>query len=345
VLVGLRPASIDVYDAPNSKVPNDCPGSAKSFAQLVQYASDQGLTFAYGTDFNTGVSQLGPRFGAPGRCWAARAELKNAATKRPVGPDRPMPARARQVEPIAGTNYYTHGLATYGWMPELTIDLVALGTPGAEKLRDSAEAYLGMWERAYPPEGTPPPSPPGVASGSIALGGSCTAGDQCKSGRCTGVAGAKGVCVCNEDADCAGGQFCNAGVDLAQNRCEAKKPDGDSCPLVGGGHACQSSQCKLSRCYTPSSVAMGGTCYVDDACSRGKCSSIDGTRGTCVCDDDSQCGSGFWCDQGLDFTNNSCKRKLAQGEVCGKAGDIGVGHRCLSGSCKIAGVSTNLKCQ
>jgi hypothetical protein len=150
VLIGLRTASVDVYDAPNHKVANDCPGSANSFAQLVQYANDSGLAFAFGTDFNTGVSQLGPRFGDRGRCWAALPELKDAATTRPVGPKPSLPARAGQIAPIAGTNYYTHGLATYGWLPELTVDLVALGTPGAEKLRDSAEAYLAMWERAFP---------------------------------------------------------------------------------------------------------------------------------------------------------------------------------------------------
>ena len=71
VLVGLRTASVDVYDAPGWKVKNECPGSARSYAQLVQYAHDSGLDMAFGTDFNTGVSQLGPRFGND-RCFAWR---------------------------------------------------------------------------------------------------------------------------------------------------------------------------------------------------------------------------------------------------------------------------------
>lgn len=33
VLVGLRTAAVDVYDAPNRKVDNNCPGSVLSFAQ------------------------------------------------------------------------------------------------------------------------------------------------------------------------------------------------------------------------------------------------------------------------------------------------------------------------
>jgi hypothetical protein len=76
---------------------------------------------------------------------------------------------------------------------------------------------------------------------------------------------------------------------------------------------------------------MGGLCYVDDACQEGKCSSVDGTKGTCVCKNDSDCGPGRWCDGGVDLKKNACHDKLKSGEVCG----IGVGHdhRCKSGKC------------
>ena len=430
VLVGLRTASVDVYDAPGAKVVNDCPGSAKSFAQLVQYAHDQGLAFAYGTDFNTGVSQLGPRFGgADKRCFAALPALKNR-TARDVGPAGTSPPRMASVTKIEGTSYYTDGLTNIGWLPELTEDLIFLKAPGAERLRESAEAYLVMWERAFPPvTAAPAASEP---SGTIALGGTCTKGADCRSGRCTAALGAYGVCVCNADNDCASGQFCDAGVDLTKNKCVALKGDNESCALVDGGHQCKSGKCNLGRCYTPDSVAMGGTCYVDAACKVGKCSSVDGTRGSCVCKEDadcgtgkwckagvdltkntceplkndnetcdvvggahqckggkcswgrcytedavamggtcyvdaackegkcssadgtkgscvckedSDCGAGKWCDAGLDLNKNTCKAKLDEGEICGKVGEIGVGHRCKSGSCKVSGLSTNLKCQ
>jgi microsomal dipeptidase-like Zn-dependent dipeptidase len=347
VLVGLRTGSVDVYDAPGAQVANDCPGSASSFAQLVQYAHESGLDFAYGTDFNTGVSQLGPRFG-DGRCWADLVkEPQKCGTRRPVGAPGRLPARAGQVEEIAGTNYYTDGLANIGWLPELTEDLIALGTPGARRLRESAEAYLAMWERSYPAPGAPAPSPRGgdIAPGSLALGLACTADDQCRAGKCSSIAGARGVCVCNEDADCGAGQFCDLGLDTRVNSCQPLKADNEPCALVDGGRTCRSGQCRFGRCFTPGSVAMGGTCYVDDACARGKCSSVDGTKGSCVCKNDVDCGSGFWCDGGLDLNKNSCKRKLARGEICGKVGDIGVGHRCRSGSCTVSGLSTNLKCQ
>ena len=114
---------------------------------------------------------------------------------------------------------------------------------------------------------------------------------------------------------------------------------------VGGGHACKSGTCNLGRCYTAGAVAMGGTCYLDAACKLGKCSAVDGTKGTCVCKEDVDCGSGNWCDAGADLTQNTCKAKLNDGEICGKVGELGVGHRCKSGSCKVSGLSTNLKCK
>jgi len=87
---------------------------------------------------------------------------------------------------------------------------------------------------------------------------------------------------------------------------------------------------------------MGGTCYVNDACQAGKCSSINGTKGTCVCQSDSDCGKGKWCDAGLDLKVNACRAKLAKGETCGKVGSIGNDHKCRSGKCS---GFPNYKCQ
>lgn len=345
VLIGLRTAPVDVYDAPGSKVTNDCPGSAKGFAQLVQYAHDSGLTFAYGSDLNTGVSMLGPRFGGDTkRCFAALPTLKNR-TLRPVGPAGAQPPRMATTVPIAGTNYYTDGLTNIGWLPELTEDLIHLKTPGATKLRDSAEAYLLMWERAFPVKMPSAGSEPAAPTATINLGSTCMKNADCKSDRCTGALGALGVCVCKADADCGTGKWCKSGVDLTKNTCETLKADTATCDLVGGAHQCSGGKCSYGRCYTDGAVAMGGTCYVDAACDQGKCSSVAGTRGSCVCKEDADCGSGKWCDGGLDTQVNSCKAKLNDGEICGKVGEIGVGHRCKSGDCKVSGISTNLKCK
>jgi hypothetical protein len=142
---------------------------------------------------------------------------------------------------------------------------------------------------------------------------------------------------CSKDTDCSDSEYCNAGIDVKKNECVDKKADNEACDLVTGGRQCQSGKCNLGHCYTPHSVAMGGTCYVDDACKEGKCSAIDGTKGTCVCKEDSDCAPGQWCHAGLDLTKNVCKRKLGKGESCGFGVDIG--HRCLSGKCSFG------KCQ
>ena len=78
---------------------------------------------------------------------------------------------------------------------------------------------------------------------------------------------------------------------------------------------------------------MGGSCFVDDACTQGKCSSADGFNGTCVCKIDNDCGDGKWCDAGLDTKQNKCYAKLASGASCGKEGSLGNDHKCQSGKC------------
>ena len=148
---------------------------------------------------------------------------------------------------------------------------------------------------------------------------------------------------CNSDNDCSSGEFCNAGIDLNKNQCMAKKADDETCDLAGGGHQCKSGRCKFSRCYTPNSVAMGGTCYVNDACREGKCSSLDGTKGTCVCKEDTDCGAGKWCDAGFDTKTNACRAKLDKGETCGKPGSVGNDHKCKSGQC--SGLMGGYKCE
>lgn len=89
VLVGLRTAAVDVYSAPprpNGRpgVRNSCPGSARSFAQLVDYATQQQLNIAFGSDVNGLVAQVGPRYG-PSRCYAANTPYGQTM------PDRVLP--------------------------------------------------------------------------------------------------------------------------------------------------------------------------------------------------------------------------------------------------------------
>jgi murein DD-endopeptidase MepM/ murein hydrolase activator NlpD len=168
---------------------------------------------------------------------------------------------------------------------------------------------------------------------SVAFGDTCYVNDACAKGKCSDVQGTKGRCVCERDGDCGDGTYCDAGADLNLNSCKALKADNESCDLLGGGHQCKSGFCKLSRCYTPRSVAMGGACYNDDACKEGKCSAVDGARGSCVCKTDGDCGSGKYCDAGLDAKVNACRSKLPKGAKCGTAGSVGNDHKCSSGEC------------
>lgn len=168
---------------------------------------------------------------------------------------------------------------------------------------------------------------------SVSEGGVCYTDDACAEGKCSDIGGLKGACVCKADADCSEGKYCDHGADLNQNKCLKKKADNDSCDLVGGGHQCKSGFCKFSRCYTPNSVGMDETCYTDGACKGGKCSAIDGAKGTCVCQKDPDCDPGEYCDGGLDFKDNKCRAKLDKGEKCGKLGSVGNDHKCKSGNC------------
>lgn len=346
VVVGLRTASIDVKNPPNgAEVPNTCPGSARSFAQQVQYAFDNKIAIAFGTDFNTGVSQLGPRFGKceTGACWAGSDKVDERWRSDVCQPDEDKD-RVRKLETVAKRNYYDHGLAHIGLLPDLANDLTDLKTPGAEELLNSAETFLDMWERAYPPDAEMEPE--SSVNPTKSLGTSCKDGDECASGKCAAPAGGKARCVCNEDKDCEKDQFCNMGADVKVNACERKRDDDELCTVDDGGRACKSGKCKLTRCYTPDSVEMGDTCYFDDACRKGHCSSTPGVKGECVCKKDSDCKSSQWCDAGADLHKNRCLRKLDKGEECGKAGDVGVGHRCKSGECKVFGAKVGkLECQ
>lgn len=168
---------------------------------------------------------------------------------------------------------------------------------------------------------------------SVPTGDTCYLNDACKEGKCSSLDGTKGTCVCQTDADCGTGKYCNAGLDATKNSCLALKNDNETCDIAGGGHQCRSGFCKFSRCYTPNSVGTGGICYTDDACKEGKCSAVDGFKGTCVCQSDADCGSARYCDAGADTKVNACRPKLDKGEKCGKLGSVGNDHKCKSGEC------------
>lgn len=109
-----------------------------------------------------------------------------------------------------------------------------------------------------------------MAFGSAALGDLCKSDSQCRVGQCSGVCGiSTGKCVCNDDRQCAGGQYCYKGVaDIGTNQCKAKLDNRKACT--------KDKQCKSGRCYW-------GSCK--------------------ACDKDSQCGS-MGCDKAKGICRN-----------------------------------------
>lgn len=310
VMIGLRTASIDVYDAPNFLpgadlyfVPNDCPGSSKSFAQMVKYAGDKGFDFAYGTDFNTGVSQLGPRQhpdgGPVGACYAASHPNLNPdfqSTRPLVHPvetslgltiDESLSPSVDETE-VAGKTYWQDGLAHIGLLPELGFDLeyeipavplpVGRGTtespdkgmPAAGTLTSGAANFIAMWRRAYD-FGAPRPGPSPIPATGRAVGDPCVGNTQCASNRCADnpfLQGEAKVCVCTDTSHCAAGLTC-------------------ATPLLGENF-----------CVAEGQRMVGETCYSDLACDSGRCDAVDGAKGVCRCRTQGQsfCKVGFSCE-------------------------------------------------
>lgn len=172
----------------------------------------------------------------------------------------------------------------------------------------------------------------------------CLFDNECKTGRCSNAGGALAVggkltagrCVCLVDSDCRSSldYFCNVGMDLGfidpgKNKCVQKISSGEAC---FNDTQCKSGKCSDWRpqdgqasgiCFNPDSVDIGGGCKIDQECKRGKCNS----NKVCVCKNNSDCGSGYWCKNGLDLTQNKCYRKKSNGSSCS--------HRsqCKSGEC------------
>lgn len=161
-------------------------------------------------------------------------------------------------------------------------------------------------------------------------GSPCTTKRQCSSDRCSWA-----ICAdpdeCRADTDCASGNYCGDPIS-GKRTCKARLADGALCTK---DDQCQAGRCKTGFCSAAASASMGESCRFDDECRVGKCNAAVGgaTKGTCVCDRDSDCGTGKWCDGGIDTKVNVCRAKLNKGQSCGKAGSVGNDHKCKSGEC------------
>ena len=148
-MVGLRTGlnKMRTYD---SKVPNDCDGSAKSLAQLYRYGQDKGVAMGWGSDFNGNITQLAPRYGEKA-CWAAR---KYSGGKRGVDRADRDAQVAKQTDKMLGSDFDVKGLEHIGYLPDVAADWRSYGVDTGI-VDNSAEAFLKMWERAHGPRKGP----------------------------------------------------------------------------------------------------------------------------------------------------------------------------------------------
>ncbi|GEM_PF-4815357 len=192
-----------------------------------------------------------------------------------------------------------------------------------------------------------------LADGSFAVGIACYKNKECRSGKCEGSGDAR-QCVCNEDGDCADGQYCNKR--LGQNRCIAISniPLGQACrtndeclsgKCQGSGTARQcvcsnNSDCATgevcdtrlgkNRCLANASLLLGDRCEANSECATGKCQGTGSGR-QCVCNSDNDCGIGQYCNNRA--AKNRCLADASSpiGAPCNK------NRECVSNKCQGSG--------
>ncbi|MSQ82594.1 MAG: hypothetical protein EXR77_06705 [Myxococcales bacterium] len=179
----------------------------------------------------------------------------------------------------------------------------------------------------------------------------CTAGDVCKTGKCT--VGAIKSCddsnkCTNDNCDakngcanvastipCDDGNFCTSGDQCAQGKCTGTAVN--AAVLCEDNNACTNDACEPSKgcAYSNNTAACndGNTCTFGDVCSAGKCAS---GASQCACqadtdcvDDGNLCNGKSFCDKGsLPY---ACKVKSGTVVSCTTTGDT----TCSANTCDI----------
>ncbi|PCC74916.1 Membrane dipeptidase (Peptidase family M19) [Nannocystis exedens] len=134
---GLRTGHEEVNTYEPSEVANTCHGSSRSFAQSYDFARlGLKVAVALGSDLNGFIQQVRPRFGVDACSASFPTEARCQARDELAGGPAPL-----------GTGFDEAGLGHIGLLPDLLADLDRLGTD-TTPLRDSADAFVRMWERA-----------------------------------------------------------------------------------------------------------------------------------------------------------------------------------------------------
>lgn len=192
--------------------------------------------------------------------------------------------------PRLGTDFDEYGLAHVGLLPDVIEDLKQLGANTAG-LEGSAETFIRMWERATGPRS-------GMADAALDIDTS-------------------GVAPYEDRA-------------VREERYQPKKPDWEAC---SANNQCQSGACGgcanlVGWCYTPRSKGYGETCKSDRECTTDRCGAdcYLNPTGTCLCKEDSHCGSSQYCGWGLN--SGKCQNKKGRGAACA------YDRECLSNNCR-----------
>lgn len=211
-MFGLRTAHEETDTYEGSAVANNCHGSSRSFAQAYDYGRlGLGVAMGLGSDLNGFIQQTRPRFG-PDACSASftiEATCQAAEQRR----DGPGPL---------GHDFDELGLGHIATLSALLDDLDQVGSDSTS-LRNSANDFVRMWERANGDRSGPVPAtiaidPSGVVespshyqrtqefpsecdepycAGALVAGDECRFAAECESGVCAGAGECglpRGVC-------------------------------------------------------------------------------------------------------------------------------------------------------
>ncbi len=205
--------------------------------------------------------------------------------------------------------HITEGLSHIGMMKKWHNELEAVGLRSEylnQLKNDGAEQFLQMWEASVAKRNEGQQIPRRTfESAQKLVGASCDQNAECMSNKCQGSNGNK-QCVCNIDDDCASGEFCN-------NRLGA------------------------NRCLRDGTLNVGDSCLKNKECQTNKCQGSGDNR-ECVCNNDSDCANGQFCNNRLGQNRCLANGTSNVGETCDKNAE------CRSGKCQGSGSDRECVC-
>ena len=330
-----------IEDGFDSGIVDDCPKTSTEAGKHLAWLLERGLSVGYSLDYSTITEGI-----------YSRTE---------TGCDLTTPA-VDNFHSYDG--HVTEGLSHIGMMKKLHGELEAVGLKDEylnQLKNDGVEQFLVMWENSEARSDAGQQIDRVVfASAQAALGASCENNTDCLSRKCQG-SGNNRQCVCNVDAHCPNGQFCNNR--LGQNRCLAdrtlavgascdknKECVSGKCQGTGDDRQCVcnvDSDCSSgqfcnnrigqNRCLDRGSLNLGDACSNNTDCRSLKCQGTGNNR-QCVCDIDSDCDDGEFCNRRIGRNMCEAEGTLLLGALCDN------NSQCQSAKCQGSGDNRRCVC-